>query len=292
MTGVAIIGAGRLGSSLGRALAEKGYPIVAVTCRRPSSAGESRKKIGQGKALTDNAAAVRAAGLIFLCLPDDEIWREVQSLSRALFDWSGKIVYHTSGFLSSRVLEPLKTKGAIIGSFHPAQSFPRKAMPSSRFRGIFIGLEGDDRALFRAKEIVRRLGGRVLILSAGAKPLYHAACTMASNSLVVLMSATTRLLSRARIDEKTALQLLLPLVEGTLQNVKKLGPTSSLSGPFARFDFGTVEAHIESLRGSPDLLSLYRELGLAALRIASARGIPPKKIRALRRLLGDRSLLP
>lgn len=288
MNGVAIIGAGRLGSSLGRALAAKGYPVVAITCRRPSSAGESRRKIGRGKVATVNTAAAAAAEVVFLCLPDDEIGREVRSLSRTAIAWRGKTVFHTSGCLSSRILGPLKRKGAAVGSFHPAQSFPKKGMPPSRFRGIIVGLEGDRTALSRGEKIARDLGGQTLILAARAKPLYHAACSIASGFIVVLLSAATRVLSKGGIDERAALRLLLPLAEGTLQNVKKFGTAASLSGPFARADKGTVAAHLRSLLGQPDLLRLYRELGLAALETPAGRLLPARKIRALRSLLEDR----
>ena len=292
MADVAIIGAGRLGTSLGRALAEAGHTIAALTCRHGASARESRKIIGRGRIFAHNAAAAEKGNLIFLCLPDEEIIREASALARSRSDWTGKIVYHTSGLLSSAVLKPLRDRGAATASFHPVQSFPTKDSPASRFKGIYFGLEGVRQALIPARKIVRQLGGRALVMPAEAKPLYHAACSIASNFFVILLDAAARLLVRAGIKEQTAGRLLFPLVEGTLQNVKNLDTTASLTGPLARGETSAVKTHLEALRSDPGISRAYRKLGLVGLEIAARKGLSPKKIRALKNLLEDKSPLP
>ena len=292
MADVTIIGAGRLGTSLGRALAEAGHTITALTCRRGASARESRKIIGRGRVFTRNAAAAEKGRMIFLCLPDEEITKEASALAWTRIDWSGKIVYHTSGLLSSAALKPLQDRGAAVASFHPVQSFPSKDTPPSHFKGVYFGLEGGRRALIPARKIVRQLGGRALIVPAEAKPLYHAACSIASNFLVVLLDASARLLVQAGIGEQTAGRLLFPLVEGTLQNVKKLDTTASLTGPLARGETAAVKAHLEALRFFPEISRVYRQLGLVSLEIAARKGLPHKQIRLLKKLLEDKLPLP
>jgi len=292
MAEVTIIGAGRLGAPLGRAIAESGHTIAALTCRRRASARESRRIIGRGKVFAGNAAAAERGKLIFLCLPDAEIKKEASILARTRIDWSGKIVYHTSGLLSSAALKPLQERGAATASFHPVQSFPSKNMPPSRFKGVYFGLEGSRPALIAAKEIVRRLGGRSLIIPSEAKPLYHAACSIASNFLVVLLDAAARLLAQAGIDERAASRLLFPLVEGTLQNVKELDTTASLTGPLVRGETAAVKTHLAALRFFPEISRAYRQLGLVSLGIAARKGLPPKQIRQLKNLLEDKSPLP
>jgi len=292
MAEVTIIGAGRLGTSLGRALAEAGYTIAALTCRRVASARESRRIIGQGKVFTRNAEAVEKGRLIFLCLPDEKIRKEASALARTRIDWSRKIVYHTSGLLSSAALKPLQNRGAATASFHPVQSFPSKNTPPSHFKGVYFGLEGGRRALIPAKEIVGRLGGRALIVPAEAKPLYHAACSIASNLLVVLLDAAERLLVQAGIEKQTAGRLLFPLVEGTLQNVKKFDTAAALTGPLARGESAAIRAHLKALRSFPEISRAYRQLGQVGLEIAVRKGLPQKQIKLLKNLLEDKSPLP
>lgn len=285
MAEIAIIGAGRLGTVLGRALAKKGHEIKALTCHSRASAGKSRQIIGQGKIYSDNAAAAERGQIIFLCLPDEEIKKVAAELARAKIDWTPKIVFHTSGLLPSEVLKQLRDKGALTASFHPAQSFARKDTSPAHFKGIYFGLEGERKALALAGKIVRQLGGYPLILRPEGKPYYHAACGMTSNFLVILLDAAVRLLKQAEIEEKMAVKLLFPLVEGTLHNVKKIDIPSSLTGPVIRGDSTTVKAHLNALRLFPNYAQVYRKLGLLALQTARKRGLPPKKIKALKNLL-------
>jgi predicted short-subunit dehydrogenase-like oxidoreductase (DUF2520 family) len=285
MAEITIIGAGRLGTSLGRALARKGHKITALTCRSRASARESRQIIGQGKICGDNASAANQGRIIFLCLPDDQIKKIAAGLARAKIDWSQKLVFHTSGLLAADVLDPLKKKGALTASFHPAQSFARKDTPSTYFQGIYFGLEGERKALVLAGKIARQLGGFPFILRPESKPSYHAACSLASNFLVILLDAASRLLNQAGIEENKSMKILFPLVEGTLHNVKKFDIPASLTGPVIRGDVASVKAHLDALLLFPSYAEAYRKLGLLALQTARKRGFLPKKIRALKSLL-------
>ena len=288
MAEIVIIGAGRLGTSLGRALAGKGHIIRALTCRRKGSAAESRAIIGQGIALTDNAAAARRGAVIFLCLPDEEIHRVASRLARSRVDWTGKTVFHTSGLLPSRVLEPLKKKGAAVASLHPGQSFSSKKAPPSHFRGITFGLEGDKEALVLARRLVRQLGGRALVIPEDAKPFYHAALSFASNFLVVLLDTAAGLLKEAKIPGGSATRMLFPLLQGTLRNVKELDTARSLTGPLVRGDTVTVGAHLKELKRLPRYAELYRNLSLMGLEMARKSGLSSRKVRALKSRLGGK----
>jgi predicted short-subunit dehydrogenase-like oxidoreductase (DUF2520 family) len=292
MADIVLIGAGRLGTSLGRALAGKGHRIRALTCRRKESAAESRAIIGQGRALTDNGAAARLGTIIFLCLPDEELPRAVARLARRPVDWKGKTVFHTSGLLPARVLEPLRKKGALVASLHPGQAFPTKRTRPSYFRGVTFGLEGDRKAIALAKGLVRRLGGRAVLIREEAKPLYHAAFSFAGNFTVVLLDAAVELLSRAGIPRARAVRMLMPILQGNLRSVKKLDTTKALTGPLVRGDAASVEAHLEALGRLPQYSKIYRGLSLSGLEMARRRGLAAKKIRALRNRLEGKSPLP
>jgi predicted short-subunit dehydrogenase-like oxidoreductase (DUF2520 family) len=288
MAEIVIIGAGRLGTSLGRALAGKGHLIRALTCRRKESAAESRSIIGRGKAMTDNAAAARRGTVIFLCLPDEEIGKVASRLARSRVNWTGKTVFHTSGLLSSRVLEPLKGRGARVASLHPAQSFSSKRTAPSHFRGISFALEGDREALALAKDLVRELGGRAIVIPEEAKPLYHTALSFASNFLVVIVDAAAQLLKEAKVPGDKATQVLGPLLQGTLRNVKKLDTAGSLTGPLVRGDTATVAAHLKVLKLRPKYAELYRKLSLLGLEMTGKSGLSGRKVRALKNRLGGR----
>lgn len=287
MTGVAIIGAGRLGTSLGRALANKGFPILWIADREPAAARESRRIIGQGRATTDIARAAEA-GIIFLSVPDEETERTARALAGTPAAWHEKAVLHTSGIQPSTVLASLRSKGAACASFHPVQSFPRKDMPAVHFKDIVIALEGDAAALTTGKRLVRLLGARAYLLRARDKAFFHAACSMASNLFVPLFEMARTLLRGIGIKDADAASLLLPLVEGTLQSLKHLDGPRALTGPISRGNVETVEKHLEALRRYPAARRAYQVLGAEALRLARKQGLPSGKLKALKRLTAEK----
>jgi predicted short-subunit dehydrogenase-like oxidoreductase (DUF2520 family) len=281
-----IIGAGRLGTTLGAALVKKGWDLCVIADRDPAAAREGRRIIGRGTATSDLGKAARRAQVLFLCVPDDRVKSVAAKLARTGVALAGCRVFHTSGLLAASVLEPLRKKGARTASLHPIQSFPEKAGTPGLFRGIFWGLEGEADAVRTGRAVVKTLGGRALILSEEDKPLYHAACSLAANGFVSLQAAAAAALDAAGVRQKTAIAVLLPLVQGTLQNVKKLGLNRALTGPVVRGDIETVRKHLEALGSHPAQKEMYRLLGREALKIAATRSLPARKIRALKRLLG------
>jgi predicted short-subunit dehydrogenase-like oxidoreductase (DUF2520 family) len=286
---VSIIGAGRLGTSLGSALKSKGYPIRAVSCRTQASAEESRRFIGEGRPLTDNREAASGSRLVLLTVPDDTLSDVVDELCASPRDLSGVCFLHTSGLLSSRILRPLAAMRARTGSLHPMQSFPDKQTPSGHFSGIYFGMEGEAEALAISAGIINDLGGYALKLNAEDKPLIHTACSMVSNLLVPLLSEAGALLQETGVTHSPKLGILLPLAQGTLQNVKKLDSSGALTGPIARGDFHTIESQIKALNNHPQALRIYRELGRAALGMARDSGtVSREDFERISALLEDR----
>ncbi len=287
MIDVVIIGAGNLGTALGYALSQKGYKLKALACRTLSSARKSLQIVGEGKALTDNIQAAKDGKLIFICVPDSEIVKVVKELARGSLSWQEKYVFHCSGLVPAEVLKPLQVKGAFTASFHPVQSFSQKKGDPSQFRGIYFGLEGDEKALELAKKIASRLGGYPIIIKGKDKALYHAACSVASNFFVALLEVAVSFLKFIGIEEKQASEMVVPLVQGTLENIKDFGFENSLTGPVIRGDRESVEKHLDALRKYPGYLEIYRKLAIQALEIAKKRNLPPEEYKALKSLLEE-----
>ena len=280
-----IVGAGRLGTSLGAALARQGWRPQVIFDRDAAAARAARRIIGGGRASTSAAAAAAAAGTVIIAVPDDAVGRVAAGLAHAGGAWTGRDVFHTSGLLPAAVLGPLARRGARIASLHPVQSFPQKGMPPSTFEGITWGIEGDEAGVEAAEEIARTLGGNVLLLAAKDKALYHAACALASNALVALEWTAAGVLAKTGLAGDAAAATLLPLLQGTLQNVKSLGLEKALTGPVLRGDSATVRKHLAALRADPGARDVYAVMGKRILALAAKRGLPAGRVRALKRLL-------
>jgi len=288
MKSFSIVGAGRLGTVLGAALVRRGWTATAIVDKDSEAARESRRIIGRGKAVPGLGGTVRTGDVVIIAVPDDAVGRVAAGLARSGVTWTGRTVFHTSGLLPARVLEPLRKRGALVASVHPVQSFPRKDAPASIFRGITWGVDGDPAAVAAAEEMVRDLRGNVLLLSEKDKPLYHAACSLASNAVVALGWTAAGMLGEVGIGEKAAAGMLFPLVQGTLQNVNNLGPEKALTGPILRGDVATVRKHLEALRNDPLARGVYLALGKQILRLAEKSGSPAGRVNALKRLLEGR----
>jgi len=285
-----VVGAGRVGTALGSALTRKGWELAAIVDRDAAAARESRKIIGRGRATTDLRRAARGAQALFICVPDDAIEAVAGRLARADSGWRGRLVFHTSGLVSSAALGALRARGASVASLHPVQAFPGKRGGARLFSGIYWGLEGDKAAVSAGRGIVKALGGRSFILLEKNKPMYHAACSLASTAFISLEGAAAALLEEAGVRRNLASAILLPLVQGTLQNVKELGLKNALTGPLVRGDVRTVRKHLEVLRSRPLYLEIYKSLGRQALGFVCGGKVPPGKVRALRRLLEGKRL--
>ena len=285
---VSIIGAGRLGASLGHTLARKGFNIKGLSCRRLSSARESARLIGRGKATASSVRAAAGADILFLCIPDDSVAKTAVLLAASSLDWRGRTVFHSSGLLSARVLDPLRKKGAFTASFHPIQTFARKETRPGLFKGIGYGLEGDAEALMTAGKIIRRLGGHALFLAEADKPLYHAACVLCSGGTAALLGSAFALLESRGLGENEARKVLLPLAQRTLQNVKEIGAGPAVTGPFVRGDVRTILEHLRALPTRGPWIDIYSALGRRSLETAEKKDLPLKTIKTLRKILEDR----
>jgi predicted short-subunit dehydrogenase-like oxidoreductase (DUF2520 family) len=285
MKSFSIVGAGRLGTVLGAALVRRGWTAAAIVDKDPGAARESRRIIGRGTAVAGLGGTARLGDVVIIAVPDNAVGRVAAGLARSGVSWAGRFVFHTSGLLPARVLEPLRKRGARIASVHPVQSFSRKDTPASIFRGITWGVEGDPAAVAAAEEMVRSLRGNVLLLSEKDKPLYHAACSLASNAMIALEWTASGMLGAAGIGEKAAAGMLFPLVQGTLQNVNNLGLEKALTGPIIRGDVVTVRKHLEALRDDPHARGVYLVMGKQILRLAEKSGLPAGRVTALKRLL-------
>jgi predicted short-subunit dehydrogenase-like oxidoreductase (DUF2520 family) len=175
---------------------------------------------------------------------------------------------HTSGALDSRVLEPLRAYGESVGSVHPLQTFSGVGVPP--LEGRVFAIEGDPSAVRLARQMVRALGGYVLLLPASGKAAYHAAASIAAGHVLAIVEAATTLMMSLGIKRRDAVRALLPLTRQVLNNFERLGPRAAWTGPLAREDYGVIAAHFAALRKFPrEYRSAYDHLNQLAARVLS-----------------------
>jgi predicted short-subunit dehydrogenase-like oxidoreductase (DUF2520 family) len=222
--------------------------------------------------------------VVLLAVPDSALNEVVHDVAAVGESPAGCVALHVSGALSTDVLSPLHGLGYGIGSLHPLQTVADPWHSWDRVTGISFAVSGDTAGIRAALRLVNLLEGRALVIPANLRPVYHAAAVMASNNVVAVVAAASRLLQQAGVPEAEALPALLPLVEGTVDNLKHLGIRAALTGPVARGDADTIRLHLARL--SSEDRALYSALGQEVLRLARSTGLDARKADEIEDLLG------
>ena len=162
----------------------------------------------------------------------------------------GPWVAHVSGGTLLSALAPHARRFSV----HPLQTFTLARGPE-QLDGAWAAVtaENDD-ALARGLWLARTLGLRPFELADDARPLYHAGAAIASNYLVTLHRAASQLFAAADAPPEA----LVPLMMRTIEN------GFELTGPIARGDWDTVDAHVRAIHDeAPELEPMYRVLAEA-----------------------------
>jgi predicted short-subunit dehydrogenase-like oxidoreductase (DUF2520 family) len=149
------IGCGKVGRTLARALQNAGYKTGALVCKTPESAEEAVRFIGGGTPSIDLESALDSAKVHFITTNDDALQTVVEKIVEIWPDsLEGHYFFHTSGSISSTVLEPLTKKKAHVASIHPLQVFADPSKALETLPGIYYAIEGTDKAMELAVQIV------------------------------------------------------------------------------------------------------------------------------------------
>jgi predicted short-subunit dehydrogenase-like oxidoreductase (DUF2520 family) len=179
--------------------------------------------------------------LVLLCVPDSAI-RDVARTTE-----TGPWVAHVSGATPLAALEPHARRFGL----HPLQTFTRARGPE-QLDGAWGAVTAEStEAALRGVWLAETLGLRPFEIRDDARVQYHAGAAIASNYLVTLYRAAARLFSAAGAPPEA----LIPLMQRTIEN------GFELTGPIARGDRATVDAHIAAIREeAPELEAMYRTL--------------------------------
>jgi predicted short-subunit dehydrogenase-like oxidoreductase (DUF2520 family) len=281
---LAIVGAGRVGRALGRALHERGWNILVVATRSEASSTKAAKFIRAGRAFAGITHHALAAKTILVTVADDVIPNAAAEIARVGgTQLRGKIVLHTSGACDAGALQAVRDCGAFAGSMHPLQTFNGLNVPP--LEGKIFAIEGDTPAMRMGRGIARSLGGVPVNITAEKKPLYHAAGAFAAGLALAMEEAGVQMLKTAGLPQREALEALLSLTRQVLEHYEKLGAHKAWTGPLSRGDYRVVAAHEEALaQCHPEFLEAYQAVSrLSAHVLAGDPAAVLEKLEALPR---------
>jgi predicted short-subunit dehydrogenase-like oxidoreductase (DUF2520 family) len=282
---VGVVGAGRVGTALGAALARAGHRVVAAAAVSDRSLRRAEERL-PGAALLTPQEVVAAADLVLLTVPDDVLAELAAGLVAAEVPVAGKLVAHASGRYGIGVLDPVTRAGGLPPALHPVMTFTGRPDDVNRLTGIAFGVTSPEALRPVAEALVLEMGGEPAWIAEDRRALYHAALAGGANHLVTLVVEAMDLLGKAGVAGPG--RMLGPLLGASLDNALRLG-IDGLTGPVARGDAGTVAEHVGELgRVSPEGRGAYVALArLTADRALAAGLLKPEDAERLLEALAD-----
>ena len=197
-------------------------------------------RLGERGVLTEDADA----DLVLVCVPDSAIAAVAAGIP------AGPWIAHVSGATPLSALAPHARRFSV----HPLQTFTR-ARGAEQIDGAWAAVTAETaEARVAGWTVARWLGLQAFDLADDRRAIYHAGASIASNFLVTIHRAAARAIGAAGAPPEA----LLPLMRRTIDN------GFDLTGPIARGDRATVDAHIAAIRRElPDLEAFYRVLAEA-----------------------------
>ena len=245
---IGIIGAGKVGVSVGRYLKDNNIQIAGfydIDCENAAFA----EKFTQTDCFSDLEKLVRMSDTLFITTPDNVIGSVWDCIIKNNMSVQNKIVCHFSGALSSDVFTDSQSTGASVCSIHPMLAFSDKLTSYRIPANTFFALEGDETAVSALKSLFENLGNTVCCIDKSEKSLYHTAASVLSNELVALLDMGYSLLEQCGFSRDEAVKATQNLVLGNVKSVLENGCVNALTGPVERNDLQTVKKHVESLKG-------------------------------------------
>lgn len=279
---IGLIGAGKVGFSMGKYFTGHGVCVTGYYSRNPKSSKEAAA-FTNTKYYEKLEDIIKESDTLFLTVPDGSIRKVYSEIIQS--DIEGKALVHCSGALSSAVFSGIGSKGAYGYSIHPICAVSDKRNGSQDLSKAYFTIEGDETYLPAFLDLFRSLGNPIEVIAPEQKVRYHAAAVFASNLVEGLYETASRMLQGCGLSEEFSKWALLPLFLGNAEKIAEKGVTDALTGPVERGDWETVEKHLQVL--DEEEREIYRLLSKRLTEIAERKN-PDRNYETIRAELSER----
>lgn len=241
---IVFIGAGKVATALAKAL-PKEYRVVQVYSKTIKSAKELSALVKS--AYTNKLSEISTEADIYILAVKDDAIADVASKLRL----KNKLVLHTSGSVDINVL---MKSSSTYGVIWPLQSFSKGTVLKNK---IPFCIDGSSKSVVKHLQIlVKELGGVPYYISADKRNRLHLAAVFANNFTNHLYGIAYHLLKK----EKLPFEMLIPIIEETVEKLKNGDPFKNQTGPAIRRDKKTIAKHEKLLSDNKDYLKVYNTL--------------------------------
>ncbi len=247
MLNFGIVGPGNLAESLIPTLQTRGK-MLQIFSRDPLRAKIVAEKFNVPMHGTDFSEISPFIDVLFVTVRDEAI-RSVAGRLKSIVAGGDMIVVHCSGGAPLNELEEL---GKRIGVFYPMQTVSRNR--SVDYSDVPIFLEGNSDVLRTLEPLARSISSSVYVMSSENRLKVHVGAVFMSNFVNYFARCAEQLVADLELDHK----IYLPLIQETVDKLRRMSPKAAQTGPARRGDRETILKHFSLLESvDPELAGLY-----------------------------------
>lgn len=251
---VTIIGTGNVAHWLVYALKNAKISISQIFGRNEERCRILAESCG-AEAITDLTNLKSDSDLYIFSLKDDSYG---ELISQVPFQLPMAVL--TSGTLSQNVLSSVTSR---FGTLYPCQTLSA----GMDFSSVEVPLcvEGcDEEIKTRLFHFAKQLSENVQFMSEEQRQFLHLAAVFACNFTNAQYGIAFDILKKENIDP----QILIPLLQNTLDKIKSMSPHAAQTGPAIRNDKNVMDKHLE-LMNDDNLKEIYQKISQYILEHAS-----------------------
>jgi predicted short-subunit dehydrogenase-like oxidoreductase (DUF2520 family) len=240
---ITIVGSGNVAWHLAHTFATKKHQILTIISRNEVTGKKLAKETGA--AYTNNFNINNSASDFVLLAVNDSCLTEVLEK----IETEKTILLHTSGSIG---IDLFKDKAKEYGVFYPYQTLTKGI--ETDITNVPICVEASNEILLELLFILAEsISKKVYSLNSEKRRILHLAGVLSNNFINHLIARTFDYLDNNEIDK----ELLFPLLEETLNKLKKTTPGNAQTGPARRKNIEIIKAHTKMLEKEPVLKNLY-----------------------------------
>jgi predicted short-subunit dehydrogenase-like oxidoreductase (DUF2520 family) len=245
---IGIAGSGNLAWHLCQDLEKAGHMIPAIYSRDPGHAAILASQLYDTQVIEEPDFSNFDIDLLIIAVADDAI----SFLSQQLVVSDDTIVVHTSGSVPMESLAHLMHN---YGVFYPLQTFTKEK--AVEFKDVPICIESSAANVHELLYALgKSLGCKMVVMDSEQRRYLHLAAVFANNFTNHMLFQAKAILDAEGID----FNLLKPLSKETIEKAFFMMPELAQTGPARRNDLSTMDAHLEKLKGNPELSALYKQI--------------------------------
>lgn len=246
---IVLIGAGNVATRMGKALKKAGHIIAQVYSRTERSAQALAQELDSS--FTTSLNELSNADLYIVAVKDDALPGIASQIKVK------GIIVHTCGSIDMQVLKDCSKS---FGVLYPLQTFSKSK--DVDFSKVPFCIEASsDTARKIIENAARSISGNIHRVNSEQRRVLHLSAVFACNFTNHMFTIAEDILKKENIP----FDILLPLIEETVDKVKHNSPREMQTGPARRNDAAVMQKHLEMLKDDDKAQELYRMISESIL---------------------------